>query len=116
MPAPGLCNTILLIAGNAVQTGFRENILDMRGFGFMLVEDHRYVSCGGDPFNYLKSTLKGLYFQLEPGQDAQIMLLKEKFPYDRNTFEGMVRTSKLALFDYNEGEEEVSLFVRRTNS
>ncbi|AKA48851.1 hypothetical protein IX51_06745 [uncultured archaeon] len=81
----------------------------------MLVEDHRYISCGGDPFNYIKSTMKGLYFQLDPGQDAQILLLKEKFPYDRKTFEGVARTSKLTLFDFKEEKEELSLFVRRTN-
>ncbi len=81
----------------------------------MLIEDHRDISCGGDPFNYLKSTMKGLYFQLEPGQDAEVMLLKEKFPYDRNTFEGLARTSKLSLFDVKEEKEEVYLFLRRSN-
>ncbi len=81
----------------------------------MLLEDHRYISCGGDPFNYIKSTMKGLYYQLEPGQDAQIMLLKEKFPYERNIFEGVAKTSKLTLFDFKEENEEVHLFVRRTN-
>lgn len=81
----------------------------------MLIEDHRYVSCGGDPFNYIKSTLKGLFYQLEPGQDAEIMLLKEKFPYERSTFEGLARTSKLNLYDMKEEKEEVFIFVRRTN-
>ncbi len=81
----------------------------------MLIEDHRYISCGGDPFNYIKSTLKGLYFQLEPGQDAEIMLLKEKFPYERGTFEGLAKTSKLNLYEMKEENEEVYLFVRRTN-
>lgn len=81
----------------------------------MLVEDHRNISCGGDPFNYLKSAMKGLYFQLDPGQDAQILLLKEKFPYEKNTFEGIARASKLALYDFKEENDEVSLFVRRTN-
>lgn len=81
----------------------------------MLVEDHRYISCGGDPFNYIKSTMKGLYFQLDPGQDAQILLLKEKFPYDRSIFEGVAKTSKLTLFDLRESGEEVHLYVRRTN-
>lgn len=81
----------------------------------MLIEDHRYISCGGDPFNYIKSTMKGLYYQLDPGQDAKIMLLKEKFPYERNIFEGVARTSKLTLYDMEETDEEVSLFVRRTN-
>ena len=46
----------------------------------MIVEDQRNVSCGGDPFNYLKSVMKGLSISLEPGQDAEILVMKDKFP------------------------------------
>lgn len=80
----------------------------------MLVEDHRNISCGGDPFNYLKSTLKGIYFQLEPGQDAQVLVMKEKFPYERDIYEGLARTSKLTLVNVDEKEGEVSIIVRRS--
>lgn len=81
----------------------------------MLVEDHRNISCGGDPFNYLKSTLKGIYFQLEPGQDAQVLVMKEKFPYETDIFEGLAKTSKLKLVEVKEKDGEVSIIVRRTN-
>ena len=91
------------------------NIIVSIQYQVMLVEDHRNISCGGDPFNYLKSALKGIYFQLDPGQDAQILLLKEKFPYDEEIFEGLARTSKLKLVNVDEKDGEVSVIVRRIN-
>lgn len=82
-------------------------------YSFMIVEDQRNISCGGDPFNYLKSVMKALYFQLDPGQDAKILLLKEKFPYSRNVFDGMARTTRLRLLDMEEASGEVHLTVRK---
>lgn len=79
----------------------------------MITEDHRNVSCGGDPFNYLKSVMKGLNIQLDPGQDAEILLLKEKFPYTRETFEGLARTTKLSLIDVKKEGDDLQLFVRK---
>ncbi len=79
----------------------------------MITEDHRNVSCGGDPFNYLKSVMKGLNIQLDPGQDAEILLLKEKFPYTKETFEGLARTTKLALVDLKEEGTDLQLYVRK---
>ena len=82
----------------------------------MIVEDHRRVSCGGDPFNYLKSVLKGLSFQLDPGQDAQVLLDREKFSYSRDIFEGMGRTSRLRLVEIKEMPEEIDLVFRKENA
>lgn len=79
----------------------------------MITEDHRNVSCGGDPFNYLKSVMKGLNIQLDPGQDAEILVLKDKFPYDRETFEGLARTTKLSLVDIKETDSDFELYVRK---
>lgn len=79
----------------------------------MITEDHRNVSCGGDPFNYLKSVMKGLNIQLDPGQDAEILLLKDKFPYNRETFEGLARTTKLAVVEVNETGTDINLHVRK---
>lgn len=79
----------------------------------MIKEDHRNVSCGGDPFNYLKSVLKGLSIQLDPGQDAEVLVLKEKFPYTRDTYEGLARTTKLSLVDMKEDGPDIRLFVRK---
>lgn len=79
----------------------------------MITEDHRNVSCGGDPFNYLKSVMKGINIQLDPGQDAEILVLKEKFPYTRETFEGLARTTKLSLVDLKEEDTDLKLYVRK---
>ncbi len=79
----------------------------------MIKEDHRNVSCGGDPFNYLKSVMKGLNIQLDPGQDAEILVLKEKFPYTRETFEGLARTTKLSLVDLREEGTDFQILVRK---
>jgi TusA-related sulfurtransferase len=82
----------------------------------MIVEDHRYISCGGDPFNYLKSVMKGLYFQLDPGQDANILIEKEKFPYTEDIFNGMANASKLKITKYEEKNGEISIIVRKFES
>ncbi len=79
----------------------------------MIVEDHRNISCGGDPFNYLKSVMKGLSIQLDEAQDATILLLREKFPYQRSTYEGLARTTKLSIMDLKEENGEVSVLVRK---
>lgn len=79
----------------------------------MIVEDHRNISCGGDPFNYLKSVMKGLSIQLDEGQDATILLLREKFPYQRSTYDGLARTTKLSVVDLREENGEVSVLVRK---
>ncbi|CAC12184.1 hypothetical protein [Thermoplasma acidophilum] len=80
----------------------------------MMVEDQRNITCGGDPFNYLKSTLKGLAFQLEPGQDVKVLLLKEKFPFGREVYEGLARTSKFKLVDLQENNGEIAVILRKT--
>ncbi len=79
----------------------------------MIKEDHRNISCGGDPFNYLKSVLKGLNIQLDPGQDAEILVLKEKFPYTKGTYEGLAKTTKLSLIDVRESGPDVEIYVRK---
>lgn len=79
----------------------------------MITEDHRNVSCGGDPFNYLKSVLKGLNILLDPGQDAEVLVLKEKFPYTKDTFEGIARATKLSLVDLKEDGPDFHVYVRK---
>ncbi len=82
----------------------------------MLVEDHRNISCGGDPFNYLKSVLKSLQFSLEPGQEAMIQVMKEKFPYERTLFGAMGDTYSLKLIQFKEENGEVDVVYRRANA
>ncbi len=89
---------------------YPENILYC---GIMIEEDHRNITCGGDPFNYIKSVIKGLYFQLDPGQDAKIMVLREKFPYERNVFESLAKNSKLKVVSFEEKDKELHIVVRR---
>ena len=38
----------------------------------MKTDDQRNVICGGDPENYLKAYLKGLYFDLDDGDEIII--------------------------------------------
>ena len=79
----------------------------------MIVEDQRNVACGGDPFNYLKSVMKGLSISLEPGQDAEILVMRDKFPYSREIFESLARGTKLALIDVRENGDEFDIYVRK---
>lgn len=81
----------------------------------MITEDHRNITCGGDPFNYLKSVMKGLSIQLNPGQDAEILLSKDKFDYDKPTMEGLARTTKLILVSMNKEDKDLKLIVRKGN-
>ena len=82
----------------------------------MLIEDHRNISCGGDPFNYLRSVLKGLSIQLDQGQDATVLLLKEKFPYDEAFFESMSGVMKLKLVEMQTDGVEISLHLRKQHN
>ncbi|MCL5800531.1 MAG: hypothetical protein M1341_04360 [Candidatus Thermoplasmatota archaeon] len=81
----------------------------------MIIEDHRNISCGGDPFNYLKSVLKSLQFSLEPGQEAMVQVLKEKFPYEERLFDAVGNTYSLKLVDFKEHGGEVDVIFRRAN-
>lgn len=79
----------------------------------MLIDDERSVSCGGDPFNFLKSVLKGIYIQLDPGQDAKILVTKEKYPYEKAIFEALATNAKLSLLDLIEDGEDFNILVRK---
>ncbi|QRF76359.1 hypothetical protein Thermo_01880 [Thermoplasmatales archaeon] len=81
----------------------------------MFVEDQRNISCGGDPFNYLKSVLKGLYFDLSAGQDAKVLLLSEKFPYKKDIFDNLSKISHLKLIEMKVENGEIELHLRREN-
>ena len=87
-----------------------KRVLTMR---LMLIDDERNVSCGGDPFNFLKSVLKGIYIQLDPGQDATVLVMKEKYPYENSIFEGLAGTAKLKLVEVKEVNDEYHIVVRK---
>ncbi|MHB1492132.1 MAG: hypothetical protein ACYCP1_00585 [Thermoplasmataceae archaeon] len=79
--------------------------------GAMIVEDHRYISCGGDPFNYMKSVFKGLSIELDPGKEAEVMAMSEKFPYEKKVFEGLAATTKLKLQELKKEGDEIHIFL-----
>ena len=79
----------------------------------MIEEDYRYVSCGGDPFTFIKSAIKSMKIQLEPGQEGKIIVMKEKFPYSRDIFKAMAAQNKMDLEELLFDGEEMSLvFIR----
>ncbi|MHB8360416.1 MAG: hypothetical protein ACYDAO_04565 [Thermoplasmataceae archaeon] len=77
----------------------------------MIVEDHRYISCGGDPFNYLRSVFKALSIDMDQGQEAKIMIMTEKFPYERRVFEGLATTTKLEIHEFKKINDETHIIV-----
>lgn len=79
----------------------------------MLVDDERTVACGGDPFNFLKGVLKGVAVQLDQGQDAKVIVIHEKFPYERIIFEGLANSVKLKLIDLQEEGADLSIILRK---
>ena len=51
----------------------------------MLEEDYRTVSCGGDPFNFLLSTIKSLAIEIGREDTVKLIIMEDKFKYtDRN--------------------------------
>ncbi len=79
----------------------------------MKTDDQRNVICGGDPENYLKAYLKGLYFDLDDGEEIRIIFLSEKFPFNDEKFGQMVNAAKLKLSDYKDGGKEKELIVKK---
>ncbi|EQD75593.1 hypothetical protein B1A_03899 [mine drainage metagenome] len=77
----------------------------------MIVEDHRYISCGGDPFNYLRSVFKALSIDMDQGQEAKIMIMTEKFPYERRIFESLATTTKLEIHEFKKINDETHIIV-----
>ena len=79
----------------------------------MLIDDERNVSCGGDPFNFLKSVMKGLYIQLDQGQDAKILVTREKYPYGKDIFAALASNAKLSLLDLVVDGDDFNIIVRK---
>ncbi len=79
----------------------------------MNTDDQRNVICGGDPDNYLKAYFKGLYFDLDDGEEIKILFLKEKFPFDKNKFSDITEKSKLELTGYSEDGKDIEITVKK---
>ncbi|AGO61339.1 hypothetical protein ACLIKE_06060 [Ferroplasma acidiphilum] len=79
----------------------------------MNVDDQREVICGGDPDNYLKAYLKGLYFDLDDGQEIKVIFSSEKFPFNNEKFSEMVKAAKLTLLNYSGTEDTKTLIIKK---
>ncbi len=79
----------------------------------MIEEDYRYITCGGDPFTYLKSAFRAMKIELESGQEGRMLFLREKFPYDKNIFQSLASQSKLELKRFLEENGELTIEVMR---
>lgn len=79
----------------------------------MKTDDQRNVVCGGDPENYLKAYLKGLYFDLDDGEEISVIFLSEKFPFGGEKFRQLVNTAKLKLSDYRDTGIEKKLVIKK---
>ncbi|WMT52169.1 MAG: hypothetical protein RE471_04640 [Ferroplasma sp.] len=79
----------------------------------MKTDDQRNVICGGDPENYLKAYLKGLYFDLDDGEEIRVIFLSEKFPFDAEKFGQLVSAAKLKLSDYKDEGNEKELIIKK---
>ncbi|MGP6208039.1 hypothetical protein ACNF42_08445 [Cuniculiplasma sp. SKW3] len=82
----------------------------------MIEEDYRYISCGGDPLMYLKSTFKATKMELDPGQEIRIFLSRDKFPYEMNIFESLANQNKLRILNFKvEGNDLIIEMLRENN-
>ncbi len=79
----------------------------------MIVDDERDVLCGGSPLVYLKSLMKSLYFRLEPGQDAKILLLREKFPFGKEMLSKLATDVGARLISFDEKQGEIHIVIRK---
>ncbi|MDG7045119.1 MAG: hypothetical protein JRN02_07085 [Nitrososphaerota archaeon] len=82
----------------------------------MIVEDLRNVTCGDDPLTYLRNTMKLLYFECAPGQEANLLLMKSRFPYERPVFESLASINKLEMLNFIEQNGEISVHLKRMGS
>ena len=79
----------------------------------MLEEDYRTVSCGGDPFNFLLSTIKSIGIEIESGNTVKLMIMEEKFKYTDEIFKKLAKYSKMELTNIARKNGEIHLFLSK---
>ena len=79
----------------------------------MLEEDYRTVSCGGDPFNFLLSTMKSIGITIEENNIVKLMVMDYKFRYSDEIFKKMARYSKMEVESIVRENGEIYLFLRK---
>ncbi len=79
----------------------------------MIIEDQRKITCGGDPFNYLLSTLKGIALDINRGDTVNLLLMADKFPYDVEKFKQILNFVKLDFVDLKKNKGELSIVFKK---
>ena len=79
----------------------------------MLEEDYRTVSCGGDPFNFLLSTMKSIGITMEGKETVKLMIMDDKFKYSDEIFKKMARYSKMEIENITRKNGEIHLFLSK---
>ncbi|WMT51586.1 MAG: hypothetical protein RE471_01580 [Ferroplasma sp.] len=79
----------------------------------MLEEDYRNISCGGDPFNFLLSTMKSIGITMEEKNTVKLMVMDAKFRYSDEIFKKMARYSQLEIESIVRENGEIYLFLRK---
>jgi hypothetical protein len=79
----------------------------------MLEEDYRTVSCGGDPFNFLSSTMKSIGIIMEGKETVKLMIMDDKFKYSDEIFRKMARYSKMEIESIARKNGEIHLFLSK---
>ncbi|WP_337860684.1 hypothetical protein [Ferroplasma sp.] len=79
----------------------------------MIIEDYRHVSCGGDPFNFLMSSIKSIQIDMKPDDTVKIMIMDDKYPYTDKTFLSIAKFCKLTLASIERTNGEVHLTMKK---
>ncbi len=80
----------------------------------MLEEDYRTVSCGGDPLNFLLSTIKSIGIEIGSGDTVKLMIMEEKFKYTDEIFKKIAKYSKMELTNISRENGEIYLFLSKS--
>jgi hypothetical protein len=79
----------------------------------MLIEDYRHVSCGGDPFNFLMSSIKAAQISMEESDTIKIMVMEEKYPYTDKTFSKIANFCKLEVVSIVRASGELHITIKK---
>ena len=79
----------------------------------MMEEDYRNVSCGGDPFNFLMSTIKSIQLDIKLSDYVKVMIMEDKFPYTDKIFEKIANYYKLNFVSIERVNNEIHLILEK---
>ncbi len=78
----------------------------------MIIEDYRRITCGGDPFNYLIGSLKGLYLDTDSNVEVKLILDSKRFNYSIEKFRKILDYTGFNLIEYKKNED-IELRIRK---